>query len=82
MTAKKYQSGETDHSGRSSKIGDASVRTVLYEVANVILTRPIKGFDLKRWTLAVARRAGPEKGACSAGPQAGACSGQNQFHRS
>lgn len=57
LTPKKYQSGETDHSGRISKIGDGSVRTVLYEV----LTRPVKGSDLKGWALAVARRAGPRK---------------------
>jgi hypothetical protein len=25
------------------------------------LTRPVKGSDLKRWALAVARRAGPKK---------------------
>ncbi|MEY9587083.1 transposase [Sinorhizobium fredii] len=42
LTPKKYQSGETDHSGRISKIGDGSVRTALYEAANVILTRPVK----------------------------------------
>ncbi|MET4691760.1 IS110 family transposase [Sinorhizobium fredii] len=61
LTPKKYQSGETDHSGRISKIGDGSVRTALYEAANVILTRPVKGSDLKGWALAVARRAGPRK---------------------
>lgn len=61
LTPKKYQSGETDHSGRISKIGDGSVRTALYEAANVILTRPVKSSDLKGWALAVARRAGPRK---------------------
>ena len=60
LTPKKYQSGETDHSGRISKIGDGSVRTALYEAANAILTRPVKGSDLKGWALAVARRAGPK----------------------
>ena len=61
LTPKKYQSGETDVSGRISKIGDGSVRTALYEAANIILTRPVKGSSLKRWGLAVARRAGPRK---------------------
>ena len=60
LTPKKYQSGETDQSGRISKIGDGSARTALYEAAKVILTRPVKGSDLKRWALA-ARRAGPRK---------------------
>jgi transposase len=40
LTSKKYQSGETDVTGRISKIGDGGVRTALYEAANVILTRP------------------------------------------
>jgi transposase len=61
LTPKKYQSGETDYSGRISKIGDVGVRTALYEAANVILTRPVKGSDLKSWALAVAKRAGPRK---------------------
>jgi transposase len=47
LTPKKYQSGETDVTGRISKIGDRGVRTALYEAANVILTRPVKGSTLK-----------------------------------
>ena len=46
MTPKKYQSGETDVTGRISKIGDGGVRTALYEAADVILTRPVKGSTL------------------------------------
>jgi len=61
LTPKKYQSGETDYSGRISKVGDVGVRTALYEAAHVILTRPVKGSHLKTWALAVARRAGPRK---------------------
>ena len=61
LTPKKYQSGETDVTGRISKIGDASVRTVLYEAANVILTRPVKGSSLKSWAMRVAKRAGMRK---------------------
>ena len=61
LTPRKYQSGETDVTGRISKIGDGAVRTALYEAANIILTRPVKGSALKRWAMAVARRAGPRK---------------------
>jgi transposase len=61
LTPKKYQSGETDYTGRISKIGDVGVRTALYEAAHVILTRPVKGSDLKTWALGVARRAGMRK---------------------
>ena len=61
MTPKKYQSGETDYSGRISKAGDASVRTSLYEAAHVMLTRPVKGSALKSWAMRLARRAGMQK---------------------
>lgn len=61
LTPKRYQSGETDRSGRISKAGDAGVRTALYEAANIILVRPVKGSDLKTWALGVAQRAGPRK---------------------
>jgi transposase len=61
LTPKKYQSGETDITGRISKIGDKEARCVLYEAAHVMLTRPIKGSKLKTWALAVAKRAGMRK---------------------
>jgi transposase len=61
LTPKKYQSGETDISGRISKIGDSSVRAVLYEAAHIILTRPIHGGALKRWAMRLAKRAGMKK---------------------
>jgi transposase len=61
LTPKKYQSGETDVTGRISKIGDAGVRTALYEAANVILTRPVKGSLLKSWAMRLAGRAGMRK---------------------
>jgi transposase len=61
LTPKKYQSGETDRTGRISKVGDVGVRSALYEAANVILGRPVRGSDLKTWALGVAKRAGPRK---------------------
>jgi transposase len=61
LTPRRYQSGETDISGRISKIGDKEVRTALYEAANVILTRPVKASALKSWALKIARRAGMKK---------------------
>ena len=47
--------------GRITKIGDAGVRAALYEAANVILTRPVKGAGLKSWAMKLARRAGMKK---------------------
>jgi len=61
LTPRKYQSGETDVTGRISKIGDRGVRTALYEAANVILTRPVKGSTLKSWGMRLAARAGMRK---------------------
>jgi transposase len=62
LTPKKYQSGETDYSGRISKIGDASVREALYQAAHVMLTKPVKGCSqLKSWAMRIARRAGKNK---------------------
>lgn len=61
MTPRKYQSGETEYTGRISKIGDKSVRTALYQAAHVILTRPVKGSALKSWGLKLSKRMGMEK---------------------
>ena len=41
--------------------GDGGVRTALYEAANVILTRPVKGSALKSWGMRLAARAGMRK---------------------
>jgi transposase len=58
LTPKRYQSGETDVTGGISKVGDALVRTALYEAANVMLTRAGRFSSLKRWALEVAKRRG------------------------
>lgn len=62
LTPKRYQSGEADYTGRISKIGDGSVRTVLYEAAHIMLTKPVKGCSgLKSWAMRIAKRAGMNK---------------------
>jgi transposase len=62
LTPKKYQSGQTDYTGRISKIGDASVREALYQSAHVMLTKPVKNCSaLKSWAMRIARRAGMRK---------------------
>jgi transposase len=62
LTPKKYQSGETDYSGRISKIGDAAVRTALYEAAHIMLVKPLKGCtQLKSWAMRIGLRAGMKK---------------------
>ena len=62
LTPRKYQSGNTNISGRISKIGDAAVREALYQAAHVMLTKPVKGCpQLKSWAMRIARRAGMRK---------------------
>jgi len=62
LTPKKYQSGDTDYTGRISKIGDATVRTALYAAAHIMLIKPIKGCSqLKSWAMRIARRSGMKK---------------------
>jgi transposase len=62
LTPKKYQSGQTDYSGRITKVGDASVREALYQAAHIMLTKPVKNCtELKGWATRIAKRAGPRK---------------------
>jgi transposase len=51
LVPRKYQSGERDFSGSITRTGDESVRTALYEAANVMLTRTTRFSSLKRWAL-------------------------------
>jgi transposase len=61
LAQRKYQSGETDITGRISKAGDAGVRTALYQAAHVMLTKPVKGSTLRTWALRLAKRVGMSK---------------------
>src|SRR4029077_17123942 len=49
LTPKRYQSGEIDYDGGVSKCGDALLRTMLYEAAQVLLTHGSKWSWLKAW---------------------------------
>jgi transposase len=61
LTPKRYQSGETDVTGAISKVGDALVRTALYEAAHIMLTRAVRFSGLKRWAMEVAKRRGMKR---------------------
>lgn len=56
LVPRRYQSGEVDYVGGISKVGDRRVRSLLYEAANVMLTRYKGELKLKSWALAIARR--------------------------
>ena len=61
LTTRRYASGEIDRTGRISKCGDAMLRSYLYEVANVLLTRVAKWSALKAWGMRVAKRSSLSK---------------------
>jgi transposase len=71
MTPTRYQSGETDYSGPISRNRDGSVRTVLYEAGDLILTRPLKGCTaLKSWAMRIANRRAFGRGQDASLPEA------------
>ncbi len=55
------QSGESHRVGRVSLCGDAMMRTLLYEAAQILLTRVTKWSWLKAWAMNVAKRRGSAK---------------------
>jgi transposase len=61
LTPSKHQSGEVDWTGRISKVGDATVRTALFEAANVMLSRVTRFSTLKAWALRVAKLRGVKR---------------------
>lgn len=61
LLPRRHQSGELDWTGRITKQGDGTVRKLLYEAANSILTRTKQSFALKAWALKIAKRRGLRK---------------------
>jgi transposase len=61
LVPRRYQSGEINYTGSISKVGDRRVRTLLYEAANVMLTRFKGQLKLKDWAIAIARRSNMRK---------------------
>ena len=61
LTPSKYQSGESERSGAISRCGDEMMRVMLYEAAQVMLTRTNKWSWLKAWAMKIARRRGMKK---------------------
>ena len=56
LVPRRYQSGEIDYVSSISKCGDRRLRTLLYEAANVMLTRSKGDLRLKDWARAIAAR--------------------------
>jgi transposase len=60
LTCSRYQSGETDWSGRISRCGDEMMRVMLYEAAQSMM-HSRKWSWLKAWAMQIARRRGMKK---------------------
>jgi transposase len=58
LTPARYQSGETDISGKISRCGDELARTALYEAAHTLLVRSRKWSSLRAWGTKVAKARG------------------------
>jgi transposase len=61
LTPRRFQSGEMDRAGHISRCGDAMLRTLLYEAANVMLRRSTRPSQLSIWGRALSERIGARK---------------------
>jgi transposase len=61
LTPRRYQSGEVDLVGRISKSGDRMARSLLFEAANVLMTRARRNSALRTWGLKLMERVGSRK---------------------
>jgi hypothetical protein len=73
LVPRRYQSGEVDYTGGISKCGDRRMRTLLYEAANVMLTRYKGLLKLKDWALAIAKRSTLRKARIALARHRGKC---------
>jgi transposase len=61
LTPSRHQSGESDRPGGISRCGDEMMRVMLYEAAQVMLTRTNKWSWLKAWAMKIAKHRGMKK---------------------
>ena len=61
LTCSRDQSGERDRPGAISRCGDEMMRVMLYEAAQVMLTRTNRWSWLKAWAMKIARQRGMKK---------------------
>jgi len=62
LTPSRYQSGEINRPGATSKCGDKMMRVMLYEAAQIMPVRSTKWFWLKAWAMKIARHRGMKEG--------------------
>jgi transposase len=61
LTPTRHQSGESARPGSISRCGDEMMRVMLYEAAQVMLTRTNKWSWLKAWAMKIAMHRGTKK---------------------
>lgn len=61
LTPKRFQSGETDYSGHITRAGDTTLRHLLYECANVLITIVKRPCALQKWAQQLEARIGARK---------------------
>ena len=61
LVPRRWQSGELDQSGRITRCGDAMLRHLLYECANIVIAILKKDCALKRWAAQLQARSGGRK---------------------
>ena len=61
LTPTRYQSGESDRTGRISRCGDEMMRVMLYEAAQSMLVVSTKWSWLKAWAMKIAKNRGMKK---------------------
>jgi transposase len=61
LTPTRYQSGESDRTGRISRCGDEMMRIMLYEAAQSMLVVSKKWSWLKAWAMKIAKNRGMKK---------------------
>ena len=66
LTARQYQSGESEWIGGIGKSNDPLLRSYLYEAAGVLMTRLRRNCPLKAWALRLAKRIGWKRASIAA----------------
>lgn len=61
LTPVTHQSGESERIGQISRCGDGPMRTLLYEAAQIMMTRETRWSWLKAWATKIAVRRGQKK---------------------
>ena len=61
LPPRRYESGEISRNGRISKRGDMFTQKCLFEAANAIFCRNLKGSRLRTWAKVIAERTRPRK---------------------